>query len=173
MKWNDFLNPRSMLTPGIAGSVVMVIANTLWVEFMLPQRWTALILSFILIVPILVKYSACWFENVIYFTFNGLIVFALAVNTNFAGRKLHEISTPNNDTLVAQQLSNVFAMSSSTNIALTGNEIRLAHNNRDTAITNVQSDKEKNDADNEKDKKSKSKKNKLNPPKREFFQQWF
>ena len=42
-----------MLTPGVAGSVVMVIANTLYVEFLLPQKYTALILSFLLIIPII------------------------------------------------------------------------------------------------------------------------
>lgn len=86
-----FLNPRSMLTPGVAGSVVMVIANTMWIEFMIPQKWTALVLSFLIIIPILMQFGVSLIENIIYFMFNGLIIFALSVNTNFAGRKLQDI----------------------------------------------------------------------------------
>lgn len=80
-----------MLTPGIAGSVVMVIANTMWIEFMIPQKWTALVLSFLIIIPILMQFGVSLIENIIYFMFNGLIIFALSVNTNFAGRKLQDI----------------------------------------------------------------------------------
>ena len=41
MEMNDFLNPKSMLTPGIAGSLIMAITNILWIEFVLPQKWVA------------------------------------------------------------------------------------------------------------------------------------
>lgn len=88
MKVKDFVNPRSMLTPGVAGSLVMLIANTLWVQFIVPQKWSALLLSFLLIIPIVIKYPTSLFEKIIYFIFNGLIIFALAINTNFAGGKI-------------------------------------------------------------------------------------
>jgi hypothetical protein len=175
MKWNDFLNPRSMLTPGIAGSVVMVIANTLWIEFMLPQKWTALALSFLLIIPILIKFSANIVENVIYFTFNGLIVFALAVNTNFAGRTLQNIAQEDKSPLVAQ-LSTALKASHTSTIPVTGNEVQLASNDDSKTSTNATSVRRENNKEqpDEQDKDKKAKKKKLTDPKnREFFGEWF
>ena len=46
--FDDFLKPESMVTPGIAGGITMVISNTLWVQFALERRWTGLVLSFAL-----------------------------------------------------------------------------------------------------------------------------
>lgn len=174
MKWNDFLNPRSMLTPGVAGSVVMVIANTLWVEFLIPQKWTALILSFLLIIPILLKFSASWIENIIYFTFNGLIVFALAVNTNFAGRKIQEITSSYLTTNQAFSKAINTALSSEPNTSLVS-LINTPHfaSNSDGVIFAIKAktaeEKQKKKIEAEKDKKDKLKKQE----KREFFEKWF
>lgn len=162
MEWNDFLNPRSMLTPGVAGSLVMVIANTLWVEFMLPQKWSALVLSFLLIIPILARFSAKFYENVIYFLFNGLIIFALSVNTNFAGGKIQEISNSYNQNLLSQQSS----ISSNTNLAVDKktNMIQLALNDPSNSTPSAL----------EKQPKEKNKKEKQNSePRRKFFNNWF
>ena len=46
-KVNDFLNPESMITPGVAGGITMTITNTLTSQFSLPGRWTALAISFL------------------------------------------------------------------------------------------------------------------------------
>jgi energy-coupling factor transporter transmembrane protein EcfT len=48
MKAQQFLNPKSMITPGVAGSMVMLITNTLVIQFGLPGRWISLSLSFLL-----------------------------------------------------------------------------------------------------------------------------
>lgn len=164
-----------MLTPGVAGSVVMVIANTLWLEFMIPQKWTALFLSFLFIIPILLKFSASFIENIIYFTFNGLIVFALAVNTNFAGKKLQEINTSDLK-VVAQQFVKFKASHASTPTTL---DIQVNHNlqfasnstqgNSSDASGNNQSDSSKN-KDN---KDNKEKKDKPKQDDRQFFDSWF
>lgn len=167
-----------MLTPGVAGSVVMVIANTLWIEFMIPQKWTALLLSFLFIIPILMKFSASWVENIIYFTFNGLIVFALAVNTNFAGRKLQEISTSDNK-VVAQQEVRFKASTSSTDKKGNINQriigLQFASNNTQggtsDASGNNQTDSSKNNDQDKKD--TKAKKDKPKQEDRQFFDSWF
>jgi len=91
MKIDDFLNPKSMLTPAVAGSIIMLISNTLWLQFSISPKWSALVLSFVFVVPILIKYSATFLEKCVYFTFNGLIIFSLAVNTNFAGKKISDV----------------------------------------------------------------------------------
>src|SRR6185436_8596741 len=48
--------------------------------------------SYLLLIPILQVYSASFIEKCIYFFFNGLIVFAMAINTNFAGHVLNTMA---------------------------------------------------------------------------------
>jgi hypothetical protein len=193
MKWKEFLNPRSMLTPGVAGSMVMVIANTLWVEFMVPQKWTALILSFLLILPILIQFSAHFFEKIIYFTFNGLIVFALSVNTNFAGKQLQGIvvnDINNNKNIVSNQqtpiifrklISSAFLDKDNTSHRDTINHIQLVANDKTittntnsstTTTTEVVKENKKPDSSNTENKIKNNNQNK-NQKKRQFFDTWF
>jgi len=42
----EFLNPKSMLTPGLAGSTTMFITNVLAAQFSLPPNFTGLFISF-------------------------------------------------------------------------------------------------------------------------------
>jgi hypothetical protein len=42
----DFLTPESMLTPGVLGSLTMMITNALAVNFEVSRAWTGLGLSF-------------------------------------------------------------------------------------------------------------------------------
>lgn len=78
----DFLNPKSMLTPGIAGGIVMMISNTLLVQFALPARWTALALSALLGVVVFVATAIPLWQRIIYYIFNSLIIFCIAVGSN-------------------------------------------------------------------------------------------
>ncbi|WP_028373658.1 hypothetical protein [Legionella lansingensis] len=179
MKWKDFLNPRSMLTPGVAGSVVMVIANTMWVEFMIPQKWTALVLSFIIIIPILMQFAASFIENIIYFMFNGLIIFALAVNTNFAGRKLQDIVTSDKKAPTQEVVAAVKAPPSSLVLEKIHGMQLASNNQQDTATDGTQASGEtsKKDSSDQKDNKDSAEKEAKNKSKnqegREFFQPWF
>lgn len=46
---SDFLNPKSMVTPGIAGALVMFLSNAICFQFPeVAPRWAALLLSFVL-----------------------------------------------------------------------------------------------------------------------------
>jgi len=46
---NDFFNPKSMTTPGMAGGLVMMLANALCYQFPeLTPRWVGLALSFVI-----------------------------------------------------------------------------------------------------------------------------
>ncbi len=185
MKWKDFLNPRSMLTPGVAGSIVMVIANTLWIEFMIPQKWSALTLSFLLIIPILIKFSCSFIENIIYFIFNGLIVFALAVNTNFAGKTIQDIAAKDKKTVVSQQQPTARSRSLATADRTSGNAtqesigIQLASSGNTilAASSDAPNPREDNQNGNQKEKQSADKKNqpddKKNKEGRQFFEKWF
>src|SRR5262249_20120600 len=101
----DFLNPKSMVTPGIAGSITMLIANTLWAQFELPQRWTALVASFLLgLIPFAVDLPI-W-QRLLYWIVNSLVIFSVGVGTNAVG---HGVTT---GTAVTGQTSLLFPMAS-------------------------------------------------------------
>ena len=82
----EFLQPKAMLTPGIAGGVTMLIANALWVAFSLPPRWTSLVLSFLLGLLVFVATTRVpvW-QRVVYYLLNSLIIFSVSIGTNYVG----------------------------------------------------------------------------------------
>src|SRR5207244_12134573 len=82
----EFLQPKAMLTPGIAGGVTMLIANALWVAFSLPPRWTSLVLSFLLGLLVFVATTRVpvW-QRAVYYLLNSLIIFSVSIGTNYVG----------------------------------------------------------------------------------------
>jgi hypothetical protein len=84
----DFLNSKSMLTPGIAGAITMLVTNTLHLQFDLPQKWIALVLSFTLGTLVFGDKTTPLWQRAIFYLFNSLIIFAMAVGTNVAGDSL-------------------------------------------------------------------------------------
>jgi len=86
-KVEEFLQPKAMLTPGIAGGVTMLIANALWVAFALPPRWTSLVLSFVLGLLVFVARGGAvplW-QRAVYYLLNSLIIFSVSIGTNYVG----------------------------------------------------------------------------------------
>jgi hypothetical protein len=86
-KVDEFLQPKAMLTPGIAGGVTMLIANALWIAFSLPPRWTSLVLSCLVGLLVFVAKSGgvpVW-QRAVYYVLNSLIIFAVSIGTNYAG----------------------------------------------------------------------------------------
>lgn len=85
---DEFINPKAMVTPGAAGAVVMLISNTLWVQFALPQRWAGLAISFALGLLVF-KYKArqlpVW-EKFVYYVVNSLIIFSMGLGANTAAK---------------------------------------------------------------------------------------
>ena len=85
-KVEEFLQPKAMLTPGIAGGVTMLIANALWVAFSLPPRWTSLLLSFLLgLLVFAAKGGVPVWQRAVYYLLNSLIIFSVSIGTNYAG----------------------------------------------------------------------------------------
>jgi hypothetical protein len=86
VKVEEFLQPKAMLTPGIAGGVTMLIANALWVAFSLPPRWTSLVLSFLLGLLVFVATTRVpvW-QRAVYYLLNSLIIFSVSIGTNYVG----------------------------------------------------------------------------------------
>ena len=88
-KVEEFLQPKAMLTPGIAGGVTMLIANALWVAFSLPPRWTSLVLSFLLgLLVFVAKGGVPVWQRALYYLLNSLIIFSVSIGTNYVGAGL-------------------------------------------------------------------------------------
>jgi hypothetical protein len=81
----DFINPKSMLTPGLAGGLVMIVVNGLTSAFPeLPPRYLALGFSLLLALVVLSSQemeSAKVHMKCVYWLINGLIIFAVGFGT--------------------------------------------------------------------------------------------
>jgi hypothetical protein len=82
----DFFNPKSMLTPGIAGAATMLITNALASQFGLPANYTALTISLVIGVIVLRSTTGSSIvERLILYILNSLVIFSVAIGTNQAG----------------------------------------------------------------------------------------
>jgi hypothetical protein len=88
----EFLNPKSMLTPGVAGAVTMLISNTLWFQFELPQKWTALTVSFLLGLIVVAADLPVW-QRLAYWVINSLIIFSVGAGTSAVGHGIGKADT--------------------------------------------------------------------------------
>ncbi len=82
---DEFLNPKSMVTPGVAGGLTMFVANALWSNFELPAKYTALVISFLFASVVFVANHVPVWQRITLYLLNGLIIFAIAVASNVAG----------------------------------------------------------------------------------------
>jgi hypothetical protein len=85
---NEFLNGKSMITPGVAGALVIVISNTAFVQFGIPSKWSSLILSFLLGTLVFVGTVAPLWQKGLFYLVNSAIIFSVAVGTNQVGAGL-------------------------------------------------------------------------------------
>lgn len=89
-KMDDFLKPESMMTPGVAGAITMTISNTMWVQFGLQQRWSALALSFAFGALVFTASRLKVWQRSIYYVLNSLIIFSAAAGSNYIGYQVSE-----------------------------------------------------------------------------------
>lgn len=83
---DQFLTPEAMLTPGVAGSMSMMIANTLHFQFNLPNGWLILALSFVFGLLVLANNKPFVTKSVLY-VLNSLVIFCVAAGTTTLGSK--------------------------------------------------------------------------------------
>ena len=86
---NEFLNPKSMLTPGAAGALMMLIANSVCRAF--PEfefRYVALALSFVIGLLVFKAIAIGIGEKAFYWLINSLIIFATGVGASNIGANL-------------------------------------------------------------------------------------
>lgn len=90
---NEFLNPKSMITPGAAGALMMFLVNGLAAPFPeLPVRYVALVLSFVIGAFIMFKAPRLKVpERVVYWVVNSLVIFVVGFGASRLGR---EAATP-------------------------------------------------------------------------------
>jgi hypothetical protein len=93
MDIKEFVNPKSMLTPGVAGAVVMAIANSLWVTFGLPQAWTGLLVSLLLGLLVAGGMAAPMWQRTVYCVLNALVIFSMSIGSNSVGVKAVDAPT--------------------------------------------------------------------------------
>jgi hypothetical protein len=87
---SEFLNPNSMITPGAAGAITMMITNTLCLQFAdLPPSVTGLALSF-LFGAIVFGYGASIGARLAYYVINSLIIFTVAMGSNFISKRTQD-----------------------------------------------------------------------------------
>lgn len=80
---NEFLNPKSMTTPGAAGALMMLLANTFCAVF--PEvafRYAALSLSFLIGSVLFATVGMRLWERGAYWCINSLIIFSMGVGTS-------------------------------------------------------------------------------------------
>ena len=85
--FSDFLNPKSMLTPGLAGILVMTLANSVSSAINLNPLYVALGLSFLIGTLIFQNVKVKWLSGV-YYVLNSLIIFNMALGGNAVGLQL-------------------------------------------------------------------------------------
>ena len=79
----SFLNPEAMLAPGVAGSIVMLLTNTLALNLEFDEhtrKYTGLVLSFSVGLLVLAAARELW-KRAIYYVLNSLIIFSVAFGT--------------------------------------------------------------------------------------------
>jgi hypothetical protein len=77
----EFLTPEAMLTPGVAGSMTMMITNALALNFDLSRAWTGLVLSFIFGILVLVSAKGL-LAKLAFYILNSLVIFCVALGAN-------------------------------------------------------------------------------------------
>ena len=76
----EFLNPASMVTPGVAGSLTMIITNALSLQFGFTASWTGLVVSFLCGTLVFVS-SVGLAKKLVFYVLNSLIIFSVAAGT--------------------------------------------------------------------------------------------
>jgi len=82
---SSFIDAKSMLTPGVAGTIVVLVTNALANNFSLPGKWVALILSFVCGLVVFGDTKVSVGPRIAFYVLNSLIIFATAVGANGIG----------------------------------------------------------------------------------------
>ena len=79
-----FLNPKGMLTPGIAGAMTTLITASLASQFGLPAKWTGLLVSALFGLVVWSRAVPLW-QRCVFYVLNTLVIFSMALGANSIG----------------------------------------------------------------------------------------
>ena len=89
----QFLNPRSMITPGIAGGMIMLLANSVCFVFPdIPFRYVAFALSFLIGFGTVAAGGEHLAKKAVYWVANSLIIFSMGIGASNIGANIVEES---------------------------------------------------------------------------------
>jgi hypothetical protein len=86
-QFSEFLNPKSMLTPGVAGGLTLMITNTLGTWFGAPLGYTALAISAVCGLLVLTA-GVPILQRAAYYLLNSLVIFTVAMGSNATGQQI-------------------------------------------------------------------------------------
>jgi hypothetical protein len=137
---DEFLNPKSMLTPGVCGAVIMTITNALGVSFGIVgvgRTFICLGLSFLVGSLVFVAGpKSSWPKKAIFYVLNSLIIFSMAAGTNSATQISQAASPPGANAVPASLMQTQVVARVVTNLHSVPNlgHIRLVTTNYSTNI---------------------------------------
>jgi len=82
LKLNEFLDPRSRLTPGIAAGFTLVISNSFFLFFEFDRLLTALVISCVLTLLVVQGQNIPLWKRIIYYILNTLYIFSISLGAN-------------------------------------------------------------------------------------------
>ena len=83
--FGDFLNPKSMLTPGLAGALTMAIANCFSYHFGLSRPLVGILVSCLFSLIAIGAATMAFWQKLIFFVLNAAVIFTMALGSNSAG----------------------------------------------------------------------------------------
>lgn len=89
MDTKEFLNPGSMLTPGMAGGMTMAMTNVLSGQLHIEAPGPAYLglgLSFLFGLLVFVGDEISWLKRGVYYVLNSLVIFVVAIGSNTVGQ---------------------------------------------------------------------------------------
>jgi len=131
----EFLNPKSMITPGIAGGITMMITNALAANFSLPPNYTGLTISFLCGLIVFAGTATVLWLRVVLYLLNSLLIFSMALGVNQTATNVVKTSEK---TKVAQSLAD----RRDVNVAYFSNWLDGTVHKRDSLLATVKSLKE-------------------------------
>ncbi len=90
----EFLNSKSMLTPGAAGATTTLITGTLVSQFGLPGNWTGLATSFLIGLIVWADKSLPVVQRLFVYVVSSMVIFSVAIGLNEAGRAATQPKQP-------------------------------------------------------------------------------
>lgn len=128
--FSAFLNPQSMLTPGIAGATTMMMANALGRAFDFNVPATGLIISGMFGLLVIVAGEPL-VKKIVYYFLNSLVIFCVAMGSGNIAHEVAVADAPRQETLVLVGVANAQPASADTSVQSTEMLSKIERINRD------------------------------------------